>query len=230
MATLDLLRYRFETLEQARRHLHLMEERQILFFPDGTGRLRERQTVLLELRFDESVESAMTCGEVRALETGAVRGAWVELHSRNLLSELRTAFDRQRRRHQRLPASGMMRTQRSNRESVVGRLTDLSLSGARLSGVMASWPPGEKITMNDLGGGLPLRAMVVRCRAGELAVAFDRSDSQTRVVAGRLFEAASARWKSSFEAHHPIGCACDRGGLTLEPLLPRAAHRRAQSG
>jgi hypothetical protein len=228
MSPSQLLRYRFETLAQARRHVHMVEERQLLFYPDPMGRLRERQPVMMELCFDESEQCASALGEVHSVESGAMRGAWVEIFSRNLLPELREAFLVRRRKHPRVPAMGMVRAERPGRDGVVGRIADVSIGGVRLAGVTAAWKPGDEVLLNELAGGLPLRARVAWCRSGELGVQFERRDPQTRMLAGKLLEAATKRWTSSLAAHHPVSCACTRGGPVMEPLLPRAAHRRAE--
>src|SRR5260370_8285382 len=180
----QLLRYRFETLAQARRNLPRVEERQLLFYPDPMGRRRERQQVVVELCFDESEQSASTLGEVHSVETGAMRGGGVEIFSRNRLPELCEAFLVRRRTHRRVPAIGMGRAERPGRDGVVGRIADVSIGGVRLAGVTAGWEPGDEVVLNELAGGLPLRARVAPCRSRALALRFRHAPPPPRLLDG----------------------------------------------
>src|SRR5205814_8145997 len=76
-----LLRYRFDTVAQARKHLHPMEGRQLLFFPDPFLDVRDGQSIQLELCFTGSEQTLTVRGLVHSVETGALRGAWLDLYS-----------------------------------------------------------------------------------------------------------------------------------------------------
>jgi hypothetical protein len=110
----------------------------------------------------------------------------------------------------------------------VARLADVSAGGARVVAAGGRWLAGEEILITELSGGPPLRGKVIRAREGELAVQFVRTDATTRRNAVRLVEAALFRWHDARETHHPVACGCTQGGALFEPLLPRAAHRRAE--
>ena len=224
-----LLRYRFESCAQARRHVHFLEGRQLLFVFDPMGELHERQRVLVAFCFTESEETATAPGEVCSIETGRLRGAWVELFPARFLEELEAALrNRPRRRHRRVPADAMIRIERPGKPAHVARLIDVSGGGARFAGAAGVWSAGERVGIAPMGGGSTLRGKVAWSRSGEMAIEFERSDVTTRVAATKLMEAAIMRWSAAREVQHPGMCHCDEGGPVLEPLLPRAAHRRAE--
>ncbi|MGZ6141754.1 MAG: PilZ domain-containing protein [Myxococcales bacterium] len=223
-----LMRYRFDSPTQARYHLHVMEGRQLLFFPDPFLDVRERQPVLVELCFTGLEQSLIVRGEVHSLETGAFRGAWLELFSMRLFDGLQLATGSPRRQFRRLNTDFLVRVERPGRPSSVARLADVSAGGARVAGAGGAWAPGDDIFLTDLAGGPRLRGSVIRSREGEIAIAFDRIDATTRRNAMRLLEAAFDRWRNAREGRHPAGCDCLRGGALLEPLLPRSAHRRVE--
>src|SRR5512132_3479563 len=97
-----LMRYRFDSPAQARYHVHVVEGRQLLFFPDMFLDVRERQPVLIELQFTDSEQSLIVRGEVHSIETGAMRGAWLELFSMRLFDGLQVATGKPRRQFRRL--------------------------------------------------------------------------------------------------------------------------------
>ncbi len=65
------LRYRFNSCAQARRHVHFLEGRQLLFIFDPTAELRERSRVLMAFCFTDSEKTATVPGEVCNSATGA---------------------------------------------------------------------------------------------------------------------------------------------------------------
>ncbi len=221
-----LLRYRFESCAQVRCHVHLVEGRQILFVPDPLAELRERERLLVSICFTGSEETATAPAEVCSLETGRLRGAWIELFPVRILDELESAMRNQpRRKHRRMPADGMVRVERPGRLATIARLADISGGGARLAGAGSAWTPGEQVQIAPVGRGQVLRGRVAWSRGGEMAIEFDRANAVTRVSAVKLMEAAAARWSEAREVHHPSLCRCDRGGLILEPLPPRRPRR-----
>jgi hypothetical protein len=224
-----LLRYRFDSCAQARRHVHVIEGRQLLFILDPLAELRERLRMLVAFCFTESEEVATAPGEVCSIETGRLRGAWVELFPARFLEELEAALrNKPRRRNRRVPADAMIRIERPGKPAHVARLVDVSGSGARFAGAAGVWSAGEQVAIAPMGGGAPLHGRVAWSRSGEMAMEFSRSNAATRVAATKLMEGAIKRWSEAREVYHPGLCLCDRGGPVFEPLLPRAAHRRAE--
>src|SRR6185503_16155017 len=180
-------RYHFDAMPQARAHLHAVDNRQLLFFPDPMGRLRERQPVLLELCIGNAEQPANAAGEVTSIEGGIQRGAWLDLIGLSL-HQLRSA----QRKHPRV-------------------------GGARLAGAGFAFRPGDLVRLADLQSGPAAAAVVLWSRNGEMALQFDRTQQQTRLGASRLLQSTTARWSDALHAHHPAGCECDANGRLLEP-------------
>lgn len=222
-----LLRYRFDGFWQARRHVHVLEGRQLLFFPHLQPNLRDGQGVVLELCFNDSDQTAQAAGTVHSVETSGVRGAWLELFSLRLLEGLGQSMDKPRRKHRRLAADAVMRLERPGAMGSIARLADVSSGGARLVGVSGMWRAGTEIFLSELKGP-PLRGTVIWAREGQVALSFARADAQTRKGVQRLLDGAVPAWSKAAEARHPAGCGCGVGGTLVEPLLPRAAHRRVE--
>ena len=85
-----LMRYRFDSAAQARQHVHVLDRRQLLFFPDPFLDVRDGQPVLLELCFLHSEQTLVARGAVHSIETGALRGAWLELYGTRLFEGMQT--------------------------------------------------------------------------------------------------------------------------------------------
>lgn len=223
-----LMRYRFDSALQARRHVHVVERRQLLFFPDPFLDVREGQPVQLELCFTGSEQTLTVRGEVHSLETGTLRGAWLELYSIRLFDGLQTACGTPRRIFRRLTLGSMIQAHRPGLPPALVRIADVSAGGVRVLGAEGRWGPGEEIVLSELSGGPPLRGLVIWSHDGEIAVKFLRADATTRRNAVKLVDAALQRWTDARESRHPAACGCTLGGALFEPLRPRAAHRRME--
>lgn len=223
-----LMRYRFDSAAQARRHIHLREQRLLLFFPDPFLDVRDGQPVLIELCFLHSEQTMVARGEVHSVETGALRGAWLDLHGMRLFEGMQIACGTPRRTHRRLPADLLVNAGHPGGHGCLARLADVSAGGARVVGAGGKWREGEEILLTERTFGLALRGTVLRAREGDLSVRFQRDDATTRRGAIQLVELAVRRWAHARETRHPGACACMRGGALYEPLLPRAAYRRVE--
>ena len=223
-----LMRYRFDSAAQARQHVHVLERRQLLFFPDPFLDVSDGQPVLLELCFLPSEQTMVARGDVHSVETGALRGAWLELYGMRLFEGMQIACGTPRRTHRRLPSDLLVRAEQPGALGSVARLADVSGGGARIVAAGGRWAAGEEIVISELSGGPALRGTVIRAREGDLAVQFQRDDATTRRGAMKLVELAVRRWADARETRHPGACGCMRGGALYEPLLPRAAHRRVE--
>ena len=122
----------------------------------------------------------------------------------------------------------MVRVQTARAINSVGRLIDVSFGGARIAGVAADVMAGDQISLGELGGPTCIGARVVWARKGDLAIEFIRTDPVSRAAAMKLATAATERWARARTLFHPAACRCESGGAVLEPLLPRAAHRRME--
>lgn len=222
------MRYRFDNVFQARKHLHPVEGRQLLFFPDPFLDVRDGQPVQVELCVTGSEQTVIARGDVHSLETGTMRGAWLDIRSQRTFDGILVACGNRnpRRLFRRVPADLVVRVQRPGVTSGVARLVEVSAGGARIVGA-GRLSAGDEILVSELYGP-PLRATVVRAREGEIAVEFLRSDATTRRHGVKLVEAALQRWTEAREARHPPACSCLHGGALYEPLLPRSSHRRVE--
>src|SRR2546428_7146714 len=162
-----LLRYRFESCVQARRHVHFIEGRQLLFIFDPMAQLHERQRGLVAFCFTEPEETATAPGEVCSIETGRLRGAWVELFPARFLEELDAALRHTpRRRHRRVPADAMIRIERPGRPANVARLIDVSGGGAGFARAGGGSGPGEERFTSAVGGGSDVRGQAAAGAGG----------------------------------------------------------------
>jgi hypothetical protein len=200
----------------------------LLFFPDHSLEIRDGQPVLLEVSFTTSEQTLIVRGQVHCLETGNLRGAWLELYGIRLFEGMQIACGFPRRAHRRLPSDALVRAEQPDRPASMARLADVSAGGARIVSAGGSWLEDQEILVTEMSGGPPLRGKVIRTRAGEVAIHFQRSDATTRRNAIRLFEQAVQRWNEASDTRHPAACGCSRGGALYEPLFPRAAHRRVE--
>jgi hypothetical protein len=222
------MRYTFDSPAQARHHVHFAIGRHLLFFPDPSPDVSGGQRVVIELCFEASDQSLSVRGEVHSVETGGLRGAWIEVFSLGLLDGLRIVESAPRRIFQRLPTLLRVRTQRPGRGPAMAGLADVSASGARIVATGVPWKPGDEIGISDLAGGPSLRGDVVWSRDDEVAIRFRRGEATTRRNAVRLVASANERWREAREARHPGACGCGRGGALFEPLLPKPAQQRAR--
>ena len=220
------MRYRFDNVAQARKHLHPTGARQLLFFPDPFLDVRDGQPIQVEICFNGSEQTLTVRGIVHSVETGVMRGAWLDLYSLRISDGMHIASTNPRRLFRRVSTELVVRVQRPGVASGVARLVEVSAGGARLVGG-GRWSPGDEILISELYGP-PLRATVVRARDREIAIEFVRSDATTRRHGVKLVEAALARWHDARETRHPPACRCADGGALYEPLLPRASHRRVE--
>jgi hypothetical protein len=225
-AAATLLRQRFSDPEEMARHLHVVENRVLLFFRDAALTLQGGARVLLDVSFTKTEQQVILRGKVLggSME-GELRGLWLEFPDTHLA---KIAGSISSRKQKRLACDALVQV-RNAEHPLLGRLTDLSLGGARLSGVQgaragdelavriisdnANWP-------SELG-----RAQVVRLGASEVGARFLRDDSASRMAITRLFGALQESWSKAPLVDHPPMCC--QGGKMLEPPLP---HRKGTSG
>ena len=117
---------------------------------------------------------------------------------------------------------------RSGQVPFLGRMIDVSMSGARISGAVGLRAGGQ-VEMRLLGGEPPLPSLLGRCDviraepSGDTGVRFVRSDPTARIASGKLFLAVQEAWNKAPELTH--SALCCKGGHVLEPPLPHMKHR-----
>src|SRR5262249_55510976 len=104
-----LMRYTFYSPAQAQRHVHIVQGRQLFFFPDPFLDVSVGQRVVIEFCLAGFQESLTVRGEVNAVETSTLRGAWIEVFSLRLFEGLRILGSAPRRLFRRLPADMLVR-------------------------------------------------------------------------------------------------------------------------
>lgn len=222
-----LLRYVFDSCAQVRRHARATEGRVLLFYADPLLHGSVGEAIVLELAFAGSDQSIALAGRIHSRATGDVSGVWLELQGARVVEDVRVALHTPRRKQRRVACDSMVRLQSARALNSLGRMVDISVGGARLAGVAAGLIAGDEVVIGEMGGGTAfIRAKVVWARKGDLAVQFNRADPASRASAMKLVNAVSERWARARSLSHSAACHCESGGAVLEPLLPRAAHRR----
>jgi hypothetical protein len=217
-----MLRYRFDTLEQLRRHLHLVNGDALLFLPDcKAGEPAPGRRVLLEIAIHERAQQTAVRGQV---VVRAQRGSWLQLADTRLALRLRQGGFASRREG-RVSADAVLSLRSRGGSQLVAQLFDLGTGGMRVRGA-GRLLEGETYTV---------RLMNSRSVSSDFAVAqvvwCEGSESGLRFVAPRgaqvpqyialLLEA----WMSAPEIEHAAECCSGRG--LLEPPLPKLQERVA---
>src|SRR5262249_39605965 len=156
------------------------------------------QRVVIEFCLAGFQESLTVRGEVNAVETSTLRGAWIEVFSLRLFEGLRILGSAPPPLFRRLPAdlpvrAPRARPPRAGRLSAMAGRAEVSAGGARIVSPSGAWRPGEEIFVSALAGGPSLCADVVWSRDSEVAIRFRREEATTRRNAVRLVESALER-------------------------------------
>jgi len=223
-ADATLLRYRFDDVEQLQQHLHVVEGRGVFFFRDPKLSLASGNRIVLEILLDNTQQQSVLRGQVLARDEG---GLWLEFPDARLA---RRVAERAltKRKHLRIPTDDLVQV-RGALGAQIGRMLDISLSGARMTGLSLSAQAGSPVEMRLMAPpeGVPAdawRGAIIRNHPGDLAVRFNRDDPTTRLVVARLQESVQEAWQQARELSHPPIC-CGAGGV-LEPPLPHISASR----
>ena len=194
----------------------MQEGRSLLYYRETKISAEGGDRVLLEIATPD--QSMLLRGSVVSRD---VAGFWLEFPDGRLARRLGEG-ELTLRRQRRVPMDLLVEVR--NRTSRVGRMLDVSMGGARISG-MHGIEAGAEVELrllsplaevpNSLG-----RSEVLRAANGELALKFIRADSATRIAATRLLDAAQKAWTRAVELLHAPGC-CGKSGLLLESPMPR---------
>lgn len=217
-----LLRHRFASVEQFRKHLTSMEAHALLFFRNAVASLPVGAEALLELAFDNSEDTWVVRANVLARAEG--QGLWLAMPAARFAREGREGAIVQRK-GRRLGADRVVRLRRASGTEHLVMLADLSLAGGRLSGglpaglarqdeveiKLASPEPGEPLET--------ISARVAWCDEGEAGIEIDRSKPAARAAVTKLFQLLEARWRTALEVRHLD--ACCREGKFFDPPAPR---------
>jgi hypothetical protein len=217
-----LLRLRFESVEQLKAHLHVVQGRSLVFFRDAGLQIPAGGAVMLELAFTNSEQTRAVRATHVARSEG--QGSWLatatghfarEVHDRGIVP----------RRGRRLGADLPLRIRRQNGSEHLVTLLDLSIAGGRIGGGLpTSVVRGSSLDLRllsptvgqppDLG-----QATAAWVEDGEAGLVFDRARSACRVSVGRLFQGLQKEWETARTIDHHPGCCVGQG--VLDPPLPR---------
>jgi hypothetical protein len=217
-----LLRQRFDSIEQIRKHLHAVEGTTLFFFRAPTLVVAGGTTVLLELCLETSDQTRLMRGSV--LARAEEQGLWLQFPGTRFTRDI-DARGLVARRGRRVGTDRLVRIRKSRSSEYLAVLLDVSQGGARLGGGL---PPSlgkgqdvEVILAAPEHGDPPElgRAKVVWVEEGEAGVAFDRTSPSTRVAITKFFHSAETPWKQAIEVTHLRDC-CGTAGVR-EPPVPR---------
>jgi hypothetical protein len=217
-----LLRHRFDSVDQLRRHLHVVDSSTLLFFRDPTLGLTTGALALVELAFESSEQTRVLRASVLARAEG--QGLWLAVPNTRFARDVleRGLLPRKGRR---VGTDEPVRLKRLGGAEYMVRLLDLSMGGARVGGGLpALLAPGNIVALTLLpaeAGPAPevTRGKVVWVEDGEAGIMFDRDMESSRVAAGRLFRSLEQPWAHAREIRHLAGCCKD--GAFLDPPVPR---------
>lgn len=216
-----LLRQRFATVAQLRAHLRAMDGSTLLFFRDPSAGLAIGAEALLEIAFDNSEDTWVVRAKVLVRAEG--QGLWFAVPNAHFARETREG-DLVVRKGRRLGAERVMRLRRQSGGQHLVMLADLSLGGARISGV----PPGlgrddlVEIALATPQAGEPsdpIAARVAWCGEGDAGLEIDRRKASSRAAVTKLFQSLEERWRKAIELRHLDLCCVD--GKLLDPPPPR---------
>ena len=222
-----MLRYRLDSIEQARHHFHETPEHVLFFYP-SLFPLRPAEPVILEVGFVDSDQQCAIRGSVVGSAGSEWGGSWLELEAHGIVARLKVAAKMPKRRQRRYPTSVLARVERGE-STVVVRIADIGVRGARLAGTAIRASAGDQICIAPLGldSGVAIRARVAWVRGIEVGVEFTGSSAREREMITALLLDAREGAATAYEATHPVICRCEHGQPPMEPALPRAAHRRS---
>jgi PilZ domain len=216
-----LLRQRFAALAQFRAHLQTMDGSTLLFFRDPATSLAIGAEALLEIAFDNSEDTWVVRAKVVVRAEG--QGLWLVVPTARFAREALEG-DLVVRKGRRLGAEKVLRLRRQSGSQYLVMLADLSLGGARISGVppglarddlveiaLAAPQPGEPVD--------PIAARVVWCDESDAGIEIDRRKATSRAAVTKLFRVLEERWRGALEMRHLDLCCKD--GKLLDPPPPR---------
>ena len=223
----SLLRYRFESFAQLQNHLHVVEGRTLFFYRDLRAALSGGMPVLVELAFTQHEQVTLLRGTVLSRVDGVLSGFWLEFPDARLMRKVDGGAEAMSQRKQKRLGCDLLVEVRQGRATTLGRVTDVSMGGARVTG-LPGVRAGHEVEARLIGMGPSYpsamgRAEVIRAGQGEVGLRFLRSDPIARVAASKLFQVVQQSWTQAHESAHPAICC--KGGNVFEPPLPHMKTR-----
>jgi hypothetical protein len=211
-----MMRYRFDSMGQLARHLHVVDNHGLLFLRDEKKAAAGSRRVLLELEVKELSQKTVLRGEVVARSEGQLPGSWLQFSDIRLARRLQKGqFNRRDRR-----LSGEQLLQLTGPSgSLIVQLLDIGGGGLRVrsaQGLSAGQTCsvrvlGARSVQADLGN-----ARVLRVDGQEAGLRFSLRDAPAVLRYLRTLEEA---WDKAVRLEHPPECCKLRG--PIEPSLPK---------
>jgi hypothetical protein len=211
-----MMRYRFDSMGQLARHLHVVENHALLFLREEKKHGPASRRVILELEVKELAQRTVVRGEVVARSDGQLPGSWLQLSDTRLARRLqRGQFTKRERR-----LSGEQLLQLTGHSgSVIVQLLDIGGGGLRVRSAQGLWA-GQTCSVRVLGGRSVQadlgNARVLRVDGQEAGLRFSVKDAPAVLRYLRTLEEA---WDKAVQLEHPSECCRLRG--TIEPSLPK---------
>jgi hypothetical protein len=216
----SFLRYRFENVDQVRRHFHVHGDRVWFFYPSNEPLLGEKSRVALEVGFHGSDQVCTIHGLARVGEERA-SGVWLEFTSPGVIRSLEEAVHWPKRRLRRVATNLLVNVSRAPTVAHLARLVDVSVGSARLGDTSVS--EGDHVWLRVLGAvpqmpGELGPARVTWTRPGEAGVRFLNSAMARAIIMG-VVQRAEDLWESTRAVSHALTCQCRSTGMVHEPRL-----------
>lgn len=226
-----LLRLRFETIDQVRRHFYPVGGRSLVFFPAVLG-VRQSESVVLDVSFAGSDQHCLLRGVTMAPAESDSLGRWLEFPGDSVVATLYSAAQSARRKNRRHPTDLLASVKRGDDVPSACRILDVGMGGARLSGAPFTAQPGEMVRLSPFGPGALSGpgAQVIWTRGSELGVRFSGVGTIQRTAVAALVELSRKHSELALEVPHSRICRCAEGGPVVDPPLPPSVRRSTGSG
>ena len=226
-----ILKLRFESVDQVRRHVYPLDGRSLIFFPAVLG-VRQSEAVVLDVSFGSSDQHCLLRGVTLPATEADSLGRWLEFAGDGVVAGLFNATQSARRRNRRYPTDLLASVLRQDGLTSACRILDLGLGGARLSGAPFNAHAAEIVRLSPFGPGAISGpgAQVIWIRGSEIGVRFTGIGALQRTAVATLVELARKQSEMAIEVPHARICRCSQGGPVGDPPLPPSIRRSKASG
>lgn len=225
LVPVPLVRYRFGRTANFDLHFHEIDGHSFFFYPSGL-QYRDGQWVFAEFGVRGASVSCMLRGRVYGQQSPRFSGSWFEFPVRGFARVLRQ-LEGTRRGRERLAVDVTASIRRGTGAKALSRISDISGTGLRLSGLPFLLGEGEELSIEMVGGPRGQsdigKGRVIWVRMQEAGVEFDGAPRPSFVS---ILQQAEAARSSAAELAHNDSCSCRRGERPSEPPLPSIALRR----
>jgi hypothetical protein len=212
-----MMRYTFDSMGQLARHLHVVDNKSLLFVRDQKQAAPANTArVMVQLEVAEPEQKTVVRGEVVARAEGQLPGAWLQFADTRLARRLQQGgFTR---RERRVSADQLLQINGSSGAQHIVQLLDISSGGMRVRA--RGLAEGESCTIRMLGARTVQAelgaATVLRADGQEVGLRFASRDNP---AVKRYLAALQEAWDRALQIKHAPECCLSRG--PIEPSLPK---------